>query len=168
MAKQTIVTQSSQDRALMQFMLEQLGGEEAVMMEFYRKIIVEFADENKTFGELVEHATKNGWVDHLNNMKLTAIATIINPPPVHDTEGQGGTSRRLTKAEIMELRDSILEYLGENAWASKSDIAEAVSFPKAKLGPQIQALRREDKIKKHGEKGGTRYALKSEKTKPKS
>jgi len=169
MKRRIIVSQKKPDqqRAL-EFAIEKLGGPEAFYAEFYGEQLVELAGQDLTLAETRAEADKQGWLATLDGMKMTSIANIIKPSSMAPSRpSKPGAGKRLTQAEIVKVRDDVLAYLGENAWQSKNQIAEAIGFAGKKLGPQLKALRDEDKIKSEGEKAGMKYALKSEKTKPK-
>lgn len=154
---------------LIDFMVEELGGQHAVYSKFYRQRISELAAEGATLTELREAAKKDGWLEWLDEQKVSEIAriTVERFPstnaafaPVKRTRG------RMTARERDELYQNVLSYLEENGWSSNREIAEAVDFESRKLGLHLKKLKELGKVKTEGKKSQMRYALASEKSKP--
>ncbi len=150
---------------LFEFMMNKLGGKDAVMLEFYRERINALGVEENTVATLLDEAENQGWNDWLRSMKLPDLASIINPLLVNDlasTLSEGQDSRRMTGAEKAALYSNICVFLEENPWKSAAEIAEMVDVPKKKLGIHLKRMKDLGEIKSVGVKAKMRYAVKGE------
>lgn len=143
---------------LMKFMMDKLGGEQAVQKEYTKSRLVRAVSDGATIGEIIEIAKREDWLPLLLATPLSELSgqpVLLRP-----------TSGRITHAEKASLIDSILSYLKDNPWSAKSAIAGAVGFAPLKVAVQLRSLKKDGKIKSNGKKASTVYAIKGEKTKP--
>lgn len=148
---------SKQDDKLIAFLVNQMGGEEeAIWEKFYLERVKQLTTEEYTISGIRDIARREDWLHIFDGFTCLEIAEAFadQPDPFSD-----GLSRRLTAVQVREIRSRIVECLKQTSWVTKTDIAEAVGFPKQKLGPQLRVLCQQKKIKKTGLKAGTRYAL---------
>jgi predicted transcriptional regulator len=155
------------NQILVKFMLEKLGGEDAVMMEFRESQIWEAAAGGKTLGELFEEAKVGGWLINLQRLRVSALVKIIERNSNRSKPRQTVTTvrakpirrPRLSASEKHRLRQDILAYLKENPGSLVGTIAASVDMESRKVGMYVRQLRDEGKIVSQGEKGNTTYAL---------
>lgn len=159
------MAKADKNQELLAFLIEKHGGEEVVYQQFYGEQLGDLASQDLTLKEVRAAAKEDGWLSTLDDMLLTSIANIVNPP--HNAPSRPGRpGKRLTKEEIEQAREEVLTFLEGHPWQSKNAIADGIGFDSKKLGPQLKALKDEEKLKSAGEKAGMRYALKAENTKP--
>lgn len=169
------MTSNRNQQALVEFMMEKLGGKDSVYKEFYGLRIHELATEGATLEELFKEAREGGWQEDLANMRLKLLGSAITgkmwadkgPTTPKDREEEESGSKRLSAEEVAEIHDRILVYLEKNPWAAKPSIAKGIAVPGRKVSARLRALRAEKKIQAQGEKASMRYALASERSKPK-
>jgi len=141
---------------LIKFMEQKLGGKEAVYKEYVKERLTATISGGATFGELVDTAKKEGWLETLNSVKLSTLFGTASGPAV-----KTGTGKRMTRVEKEELIEKILSFLGKKPWSSKGEMMTGIRPNGTKVGPQLAAL----KIKSVGARATMKYALKGEKTK---
>ena len=161
----TIVQKRFDNKALFEFMIKRLGGEAAVMKEFYGARIAQMASEGMALADLLEEAQHNSWRDELERMKMKDLAEVINPSTAAPAAAPS-PSKRLTKKQKAKALDDTLVFLADHPWTSKNEIAEGIGFDTSKLGALLRAIKEDDKVKTVGERSGMKYALASEKSKP--
>jgi hypothetical protein len=61
---------------------------------------------------------------------------------------------------------AILGYLKQNPWSRTEEIAVGLATDTANVGPFIMKYRKEGLVKASGIRRGTRYAVKSERSRP--
>lgn len=154
---------------LYEFMIEELGGQNAVYGKFYRQRIAELAAEGATLAELRKAAEDDGWLDWFDKQAVSDIAQIV-------TAGShvGGQSfapakkprGRMTAKERDALYGNVLDFLADNPWSSNREIAEAVDMEPRKLGLHLKKLKEAGELKTEGNKSQMRYARAKEKSKP--
>jgi len=118
-------------------------------------------DYGVSIEQFMEDMMAAGVWDHVKRYSMIEIANIINPP----TPMRTGGGKRLTKAEKQRIMDEIPVFLEKNPWSKRKDIAEAVGIEPRKLTASLRELTGK-KIKKHGQRGATVYAVRGEATKP--
>lgn len=172
MSRRIVVTSNRNQQALVDFMMEKLGGKESVFREFYGQRIYEMGRDGASVEELFKEAREGGWQDELSAMRLKPLAVTILGKALHDRaftapSERSAESRRLSPEEVAEIHDRILVFLADHPWTSKPLIAKGVNADAKKLSARLRALRQIEKIQSHGEKASMRYALISERSKPK-
>lgn len=65
-----------------------------------------------------------------------------------------------------QVDQQILGYLKMNPWSRTEEIADGLATDTANIGPFIQKYRNDGLVKAAGIRRGTRYALKSERSRP--
>jgi len=153
-----------QGQKLFDFMMNKLGGENAVLMDYYKGRIAELASNDATIGQLHAEASKGDWGSFLEGMKLTAFANIINPVDGPRTE-EKAARKRLTAEQKAELHEAITSYVEKNPWSSASEIANAVGVETRKVGTHLRELKNDKKLKTVGQRINMRYAVTGEKAK---
>lgn len=173
MSRRIVVTTNRTQQALVDFMMEKLGGQDSVYKEFYGQRIHELAHMGATLEDLFKEARDGGWHDDLANMRLRALAHTIVGRPSADrasaakSSDTSGDAKRLSPEEVNDIHDRILVFLEKNPWAAKPAIAKGVAVPGRKISARLRALRADKRIQAQGEKSSMRYALASERSKPK-
>jgi hypothetical protein len=157
-------TKITEQPDLLKFLIEKNGGEENVYREFFGQRIADLASKGMNLKAARDLAEKQGWLGTLDEMKLTSIANLINPPESATSTTKAG--KRLTAADVARIRQDVQEYLALHPWQSRIAVAEAIRIDGRKLGAQLKAMKTDEVLKSTGEKAGTRYAVAGEKTKP--
>jgi DNA-binding transcriptional ArsR family regulator len=147
---------------LYEFMLEELGGQNAVYGKFYRQRIADLAAEGATLKDLRELAKADGWLDWLDGQRILEIASIAKAdewPTTRAVVPVKRTRGRMTDKEREELYRSVLEYLEANPWSSSRDIGDAIGFDPRKLGIHLKKLKEDGQLETEGIRSQMRYAL---------
>ena len=173
MPRRIVVTTNRNQAALVEFMIEKLGGKDSVYKEFYGQRIHEMAHEGATLEDLFKEARDGGWHEDLANTRLRVLANAIVGKVGPERTGaaksdeEASDSKRLSAEEVNEIHDRILVYLEKNPWSAKPSIAKGIGVLGRKVSARLRALRIAKKIQAQGEKASMRYALASERSKPK-
>lgn len=122
--------------------------------------IANLPDYDISLKQFIEEMKSDGLWDHVGEMSLVDLANVVNP------SRPAGKGKRMTKAEKAKIMERIPEFLDRNSWSKKSDIARAIGVDGKKLNGPLHELIEARKIKKVGEKGGTRYTVVGDKAKP--
>ncbi|MDY0005132.1 MAG: hypothetical protein RBU30_27785 [Polyangia bacterium] len=166
------MTSNRTQQALVEFMIEKLGGKDSVYKEFYGLRIHELASQGASLEDLHKEARDGGWHEELANMRLKLLGSAITGKLWADRSepsksgDQESATKRLSAEEVADIHDRILTFLETNPWSAKPAIAKGVSVPGRKISARLRALRLEKKIQSSGEKASMRYALASERSKP--
>lgn len=143
------------DPNLVNFMVEQLGGEEAIKQQFYHERIVALVRSGISIGEIIKTAEKEGFGDIINGMSIQELSKVLRGTQ-KDSKASGG---RLTKVQVESVKEAVLVYLNTNSWSKKGDIAAAVGVDPVKLNGIIKSLREDGKIKIDGQKANMMYTI---------
>jgi len=134
--------------------------------KIYREAVDTYLSSEVDYSVTIEQFRKDmmeaGIWDHVKDVSMIEFANIINPP----TSQRGGRGQRMTRAEKQRLVDEIPGFLEAHPWSKRADIASAMRVEARKLTVPLRDLTATRTIKKHGERGGTVYAVRGEKTKP--
>jgi len=133
-----------------------------LMEEATREYLGSLPSYDIRLADFVGQMKEDGIWDTVEKMTLVEIASVVYPPAAR----KGGRSRRLTKVEKETILAKIPEFLDRGGWLKKREIAKAIGVEPRKLTGPLRELADAKKIKKHGEKGATKYAATGEKSKP--
>lgn len=157
-------------QALMEFMIEKLGGEDTVMLEFRESRIWEAATNDKTLGELFDKAKQDGWLDHIRRLKVSGLVKIVqrnsNGSKPRHMAARAVVARkperrpRMSPQDKAELRESILAYLTNHPWTGAGAVSKAVGMDTRRLGLHLRQMRYEGLWVSKGENRLTTYAVK--------
>ncbi len=160
----------TKNQALLDYMIEKLGGEDAVMMEFREKEICDAAASGKTLGELFDAAAADGWLDHFKRLKVSGLVKIVErnrdgskPRQVAaaaSTRSKPQRRPRMSSEEKTALHASILEHLKQNPWTGVGEISRAVGFDSRLLGSHLRQMRKDGLLESKGSARATTYASK--------
>lgn len=134
-----------------------------IMSEAVDDYLKSIPDYNMSLSSFIDQMKKDDLWDQIGSMSVTDLANIVNPPAFG---AKSGRSKRLTKAHKQHVLSQIPEFLSKSSWSRKRDIAKAVQIDAKKLNGPLRELVSSKKIKKHGEKGATKYTFIGDKTKP--
>lgn len=150
---------AANDKELLEFALNQLGGKEYVQQQFIKTRLISSISGGATIGSIIDQAEKEGWISTLRNIQFNDLLGMTKGKKEKSSSG------RLTKEQKAAAVAAIHDYLKEYRWASKSDLASAIGIEAGKLGSILAGMRGEDMIKSDGSKRNTVYALFNERTK---
>lgn len=158
------------EEELLQFLFEEVGGEDAALLLFHRRQVAELASTDKTISELMDSARNEGWLDWLLGIRITDLANIVNPPEAphnRDTTPVDAAKKgaRLTAKRRDELYAQIVDYLRLNPGSAAADVAHFVGWDPRKLAVHIARLKKEGKVTSTGERISMRYSLPAEEPK---
>jgi len=151
-------------------MLQKLGGEDAVMMEFREKEICEATASGKTLGELFDAAKAEGWLDHFRRLKVSGLVKIIERNSNGSKPRQAAAAiaarkkperrPRMSPEEKTALHASILHHLKKNPWTGIGEISKAVGIDSRTLATHLRQMRQNGILESKGEARATTYASK--------
>ncbi len=157
-------------QALLDFMVEKLGGEDAVMLEFRENRICEAAASGKTLGQLFDEATNEGWIDHFKRLKVSGLVKIIErnsngSKPRLNAAATASASKperrpRMTSEEKKALHSSIVDHLTKKPWTGVGEISKVVGLDTRRLGLHLRQLKNDGILESKGESRRTTYAVK--------
>lgn len=133
---------------------------QSIIEEARHEYLANLPDYTITLEQFIKEMQADGLWDSVSQMSLADLANHVNPPAAR-TAG-----KRMTKAEKERILERIPEFLENNPWSKKREIGRGVGADPKKLNGPLRELLDSKKIKKQGEKGGTVYAVRGEKTKP--
>ncbi len=161
------MTEHEEQREFYRFLIDKLGGKEQVLAEFIRSKIAgtELDPERITVGRLYEMAQEQGWLPQLEAMSLSELLDLFSgraPKAVAASTASRGERKRMTKAEMEESKQQMLDFLRSNPWSSAARIGDAIGLDSKVTGRVAKKLREAGEVQTRGEKRATRYALASE------
>lgn len=158
------------NEALMAFMVEKLGGEDSVMLEFRENRIWEAAVSGKNLGQLFDEAKDEGWIEHFRRLKVSGLVKIVERNSNGSKPRQAAAialaaqkperRARMSPEEKAVLRESILAHLRSHPWTGVGEISKAVGRDTRRLGIHLRQMRREGILEGKGENRLTTYAVK--------
>jgi hypothetical protein len=150
---------ASNDKELLEFALNQLGGKEYVQQQFIKQRLLSSISGGAKIGDIIDQAEKEGWLPTLRNIQFSDLLGMTKQKKEKSAGG------RLSKDQKAAAVSAIHDYLKEHRWASKNDLASAIGIDAGKLGSILAGMRNEDQVKTAGSKRNTVYALFGERTK---
>ncbi len=161
------MTEHEEQQEFHRFLIDKLGGEEQVLAEFIRSKIAdtELDPERITIGRLYEMAREQGWQPQLEAMSLSKLESLFSgraPKAVATSPASKGERKRMTKAEMEDAKQQMLDFLRANPWSSAAQIGDAIGLDSKVTGRVAKKLREAGEVQTQGEKRATRYALASE------
>lgn len=154
------------NQELFEFMLSRLGGERAVLIQYYGFRLTEMAAEKLTLAEIFAEAERDGWLDFLRSMKLTDLMAIMIPSPDKKTTKGKSAPVRYSYEENRRADAAIQNYIEANPWCSVPDIHTATGIEKTRLSRRLRILRDKRAVQSKGKRGAVRYAAPRVKDKP--
>jgi hypothetical protein len=161
------MTEHEEQREFHRFLIDKLGGAEQVLAEFIsRKVAAtELDPERITVGQLCEMAREQGWLAQLEALSLSELEAIFSgrpAKPLAAPSASRGERKRMTKVEMEEAKQQMLDFLRSNPWSSAARIGDAIGLDSKVTGRVARKLREAGEVQTQGEKRATRYALASE------
>lgn len=153
------------EEELLQFLIEEAGGQGEALLKFHRRQIAELASNDKTLAELFAVAEDEGWLDWLQGLKIVDLANIVNPPEPAQTSrptqptGARSPRERLTPSQRDALHNEIVAFLKDNPGSSARDVASHLSMDLRKIGVHLATIKKQGRIESQGERVAMIYAL---------
>lgn len=157
-------------QALLDFMVEKLGGEDAVMLEFRENRICEAAAAGKTLGQLIDEANNEGWIEHFKRLKVSGLVKIIerskNGSKPRQAAATAASARkperhpRMSPEEKMALHASIVDHLTKKPWTGVGEISKVVGLDTRRLGLHLRQMKKDGVLESKGENRLTTYSVK--------
>lgn len=149
---------------IVDFMIAKLGGESAVMGEFYGYRLSEMAAAKFTLADVWAEAKRDGWLDYLEHMTLTDLMRILIPSP--GEKAPAATRNKYSQQDGRDHDAQILAFLTDNPWSSRPQVLDAIPVNAVRLTRRMYLLKQKGEIIMKGERNTARYAVGGEPTKP--
>ena len=159
--------EKAQNNELKIYLLEQCGGKEAAVQQFYKEKLKRLIHQGHTVGEILIISKAEQWDSHIEGMMVADVLGLKKPykrPVITSAPINVVTHRKkLTPAAKMAIRSQIKVFLKEKGWSTCYDIIRSIhNRHPNEIKWELAGMIEDGLVNKTGECDAMVYALHNE------